>query len=161
MADIKPFRAYRPRPDMAEKVASPPYDVMNSAEARDMAEGNQYSFLHVVKPEIDLPEGIDLYSDDVYAKGADNLRALINDGVLIRESDPAFYLYEQQMGDHVQIGIVAGASVEEYKNDKIKKHELTRKKKEDDRTRHVESLNANTGPVFLTYHAKKEIDSLV
>jgi len=161
MADIKPFRAYRPRPDMAENVASPPYDVMNSAEARDMAEGNQYSFLHVVKPEIDLPEGIDLYSDDVYAKGADNLRALINDGVLIRESDPAFYLYEQQMGDHVQIGIVAGASVEEYKNDKIKKHELTRKKKEDDRTRHVESLNANTGPVFLTYHAKKEIDSLV
>ena len=146
---------------MAEKVASPPYDVLNSAEARDMAQGNPYSFLHVVKPEIDLPEGTDLYSDDVYGKGAENLRKLINDGILIRESDPSFYLYEQQMGEHVQIGIVAGASVDEYKNDKIKKHELTRKKKEDDRTRHVESLNANTGPVFLTYHASEEIDSLV
>ena len=161
MADIQPFRAYRPRPDMAEKVASPPYDVLNSDEARELAEGNPYSFLHVVKPEIDLSRGIDLYSDEVYKKGAENLRALIHDGILIRESDPAFYLYEQQMGDHIQIGIVAGASVDEYKNDRIKKHELTRKKKEDDRTRHVESLNANTGPVFLTYQAQTDIDDLV
>lgn len=160
MAKVKPFRAFRPRPDVAEKVASPPYDVLNSAEARVMAEGNPYSFLHVVKPEIDLPEGTDLYSDAVYDKGSENLQKLIEEGALVREARPAFYLYQQQMGDHVQIGLVVGASVDEYEKDLIRKHELTRKKKEDDRTRHVESLNANTGPVFLTYKARKEIDEL-
>jgi uncharacterized protein (DUF1015 family) len=161
MANIKPFRAYRPRPELAEKIASPPYDVLTSSEARVMAEGNPLSFLHVVKPEIDLPENTDLYADEVYAKGAENLRRLITENALVQEEQPAFYLYEQQMGDHVQIGVVAGASVDEYEQDLIKKHELTRRKKEDDRTRHVESLNANTGPVFLTYKASKEIDGIV
>lgn len=161
MALIKPFRAWRPRPDKAERVASPPYDVLNSDEAREMAAGNPVSFLHVVKPEIDLEPGIDLYSDAVYAKGAENLQRLKDDGVLVREERPALYLYRQKMGDHIQTGLVTGASIDEYEADLIKKHEHTRPKKENDRTRHVEALNANTGPVFLTYRAKPEIDALV
>ncbi len=161
MALIKPFRAWRPRPDQAELVASPPYDVLSSEEAREMAKTNPVSFLHVVKPEIDLDPGTDLYSDAVYAKGAENLARLKDDGVLIREERPALYLYRQRMGDHVQTGLVTGASIDEYEADLIKKHEHTRQKKEDDRTRHVEALDANTGPVFLTYRARPEIDALV
>jgi uncharacterized protein (DUF1015 family) len=161
MAHIEPFRAYRPRPDVAEKVASPPYDVLSSDEARTMVEGNPLSFLHVVKPEIDLPVGTDPYAATVYAKGAENLKRLISEGVLHQEERPALYLYRQVMGEHVQTGLVAGASVDEYEADKIKKHEHTRPKKEDDRTRHIDALDANTGPVFLTYRAKPEIDKLV
>ncbi len=161
MARLEPFRAWRPAPGLAERVASPPYDVLSTEEARRMAEGNPHSFLHVVKPEIDLPAGTDLYSPQVYATGAENLRRLIDEGVLIREERPAFYLYRQRMGDHVQTGVVAGASVDEYEADLIKKHEHTRRAKEDDRTRHVEALNANTGPVFLAYKAREEIDRLV
>lgn len=161
MARIEPFRAWRPRPDVAERVASPPYDVLSSDEARDMARHNPLSFLHVVKPEIDLAPDVDLYSDPVYAKGAENLDKLKADGVLVREAWPAFYLYRQRMGDHVQTGLVTGASIDEYEADLIKKHEHTRPKKEDDRTRHVEALNANTGPVFLTYKARPEINVLV
>lgn len=161
MARIEAFRALRPRPDVAAQVASPPYDVLNSAEAREMARGNPISFLHVNKPEIDLPEDIDPYDDAVYAKGAENLARLVDDGVLLREARPALYLYRQVMGDHVQTGLVAGASVEEYENDLIKKHEFTRPKKEDDRTRHVDALDANTGPVFLTYRASDEVDAIV
>ncbi len=161
MARLEPFRAWRPALGLAERVASPPYDVLSTEEARRMAEGNPHSFLHVVKPEIDLPEGTDLYSPEVYATGAENLRRLVDEGVLIREERPAFYLYRQRMGDHVQTGVVAGASVDEYEADLIKKHEHTRRAKEDDRTRHVEALNANTGPVFLAYKARKEIDRLV
>jgi uncharacterized protein (DUF1015 family) len=146
---------------MAEKVASPPYDVLNSDEAREMAADSPLSFLHVVKPEIDLDPDIDLYSDAVYAKGAENLQRLKDEGVLIREAAPALYLYRQIMGDHVQTGLVTGASIDEYEADLIKKHEHTRPKKEDDRTRHVEALDANTGPVFLTYKARPEIDVLV
>ncbi len=126
-----------------------------------MAAGNPISFLHVNKPEIDLPEGVDPYDDAVYAKGAENLRRLVDDGILIREERPAFYLYRQVMGDHSQIGLVVGASVDEYEAGLIKKHEFTRRKKEDDRTRHVDALDANTGPVFLTYRARPEIDRLV
>jgi uncharacterized protein (DUF1015 family) len=161
MARIEPFRAWRPRPEKAELVASPPYDVLNSEEAREMAAANPVSFLHVVKPEIDLEPGIDLYSDPVYAKGAENLKMLKEEGVLIREARPALYLYRQRMGDHVQTGLVTGASIDEYEVDLIKKHEYTRPKKEDDRTRHVEALDANTGPVFLTYRARPGIDALV
>jgi len=161
MARIKPFRAWRPKAGLAERVASPPYDVLSSDEARRMAAENPVSFLHVVKPEIDLPPETDQYAPQVYAKGAANLRDLINGGVLIREKSRALYLYRQQMGDHVQTGVVAGASVDEYEADLIKKHENTRRVKEDDRTRHIEATNANTGPVFLTYHARPEIDRLV
>jgi uncharacterized protein (DUF1015 family) len=161
MAQLKPFRAWRPRPDVCAQVASPPYDVLSSAEARDMASENPLSFLHVVKPEIDLEPGTDVYAPEVYATGAANLKRLIHDGALIREEKPALYLYRQRMGDHVQTGLVAGASVDEYEADLIKKHEHTRPVKEDDRTRHIDALDANTGPVFLTYKARPEIDALV
>ncbi|NOZ78304.1 MAG: DUF1015 domain-containing protein [Acidobacteria bacterium] len=161
MSRIEPFRAFRPAPGFVEKVASPPYDVLTSGEARALAQENPVSFLRVVKPEIDMPVGTDPYGPDVYAKGAANLRRLIDQGVLIREERPAFYLYRQRMGDHVQTGVVAGASVDEYENGRIKKHENTRRVKEDDRTRHIEATNANTGPVFLTYRANKAIDGLV
>jgi len=161
MARVEPFRGWRPRPDVCAQVAGPPYDVVSSAEAREMAADNPLSFLHVVKPEIDLEPGVDLYAPEVYAKGAENLRRLVDEGVLLREQSPAFYLYRQRMGEHVQTGLVAGASVDEYEADLIKKHEHTRRVKEDDRTRHVDTLDANTGPIFLTYRARPEIDRLV
>ena len=161
MAKLNPFRAWRPRPDVCAEVASPPYDVLSSAEAREMAAENPLSFLHVVKPEIDLDPGTDVYAPEVYATGAANLGRLVDDGALIREERPALYLYRQRMGDHVQTGLVAGASVDEYEADLIKKHEHTRPVKEDDRTRHIDTLNANTGPVFLTYKARPEINALV
>ncbi len=161
MARIEPFRAWRPRPDVASQVASPPYDVLNTEEAREMAADNPLSFLHVVKPEIDLAPGTDHYAPEVYAKGAENLRRLVADEALIREQTPALYLYRQHMGDHVQTGVVAGASVDEYEADLIKKHEHTRPVKEDDRTRHIDALNANAGPVFLTYPARPSIDALI
>jgi len=161
MARVEPFRAWRPRRDLAAQVASPPYDVLNSHEAREMAEGNQVSFLHVIKPEIDLPPEISPHDPQVYERGAASLRSLIEKGVLIREDSPALYAYRQRMGDHVQTGVVASASVDEYENQRIKKHEHTRPDKEDDRTRHVNALNANTGPVFLTYPASAAIDQRV
>jgi uncharacterized protein (DUF1015 family) len=161
MAKLKPFRAWRPRPEICAEVASPPYDVLSSSEAREMAANNPLSFLHVVKPEIDLEPGTDVYAPEVYAAGAANLRRLMDDGTLIQEESPALYLYRQRMGDHVQTGLVAGASVDEYEADLIKKHEHTRPVKEDDRTRHIDALDANTGPVFLTYKAMPEIDALV
>ncbi|MCD4652686.1 DUF1015 family protein [bacterium] len=161
MSKIQAFRAYRPAPGLEEKVASPPYDVMNSAEARKMTEGKPHSFLHVIKPEIDLPENIDLYSDQVYATARANFVKMIDNSWLVREEVPALYLYRQIMNGHSQIGIVAGASVKEYENNLIKKHEFTRKKKEDDRTRHVAEVNANAGPVFLTYRSQAAIDAKV
>ncbi|MDH3815954.1 MAG: DUF1015 family protein [Acidobacteriota bacterium] len=161
MAKLKPFKAWRPRPDVCAEVASPPYDVLSSDEAREMAASNPLSFLHVVKPEIDLAPGTDVYAPEVYQTGAANLRRLVDDGALIREEVPALYLYRQRMGAHVQTGLVAGASVDEYEADLIKKHEHTRPVKEDDRTRHIDALDANTGPVFLTYKARPEIDALV
>lgn len=161
MATIKPFRAWRPRPELAASIASPPYDVLSSDEARDMAGDNPSSFLHVVKPEIDLPRETGIYDPIVYAKGAENLKRLVDEGLLLREERASLYLYRQQMGDHIQTGVVAGASVDEYEADLIKKHENTRRVKEDDRTRHVDALDANTGPVFLTYKATSLIDSLV
>jgi uncharacterized protein (DUF1015 family) len=161
MIDIKPFKGLRPRKEYADKVASPPYDVINSQEAREMAKDNEYSFLHVVKPEIDLPEDISLYDDRVYQKGKENLDKLVNKGIMFQEDKPCFYIYSQKMGNHVQYGLVAGASVEDYDANLIKKHEYTRKVKEEDRTKHVKTLNANTGPVFLTYKDNKVIDNVV
>lgn len=151
MIKIMPFKALRPNKKYAEKVASPPYDVINSKEARKLAEGDEFTFLHVVKPEIDLDENISLYDDKVYAKGRENLDKMKEKGIMIQESKPCFYVYSQKMGDHIQYGLVAGASVDDYDANRIKKHEYTRKDKEEDRTKHVETLNANTGPVFLTY----------
>ena len=161
MSVILPFRGYRPSPAYASEVPAPPYDVLDSKEARAMAEGHPHSFLHINKPEIDLPESVDLYSDAVYAMGRENLERFIREGVLVREAKPALYVYRQRMGNHVQTGVVAAASVDEYQADLIKKHEFTRRDKEDDRTRHTDELNANTGPVFLTYPARAEIDRLI
>ncbi len=161
MATIKPFAALRPKPELAARVCELPYDVMSSEEARDMAAGNPLSFLHVSKPEIDLAPGTDLYSPAVYAKGRENFQKLIADDVLRQDPAPRFYLYRQIMGAHQQIGLVAAASCEEYLKGIIKKHELTRIDKEDDRVRHIETLNSQTGPVFLTYRAVPAIDALV
>jgi len=160
MARIEPFRGLRPRPDLAAKVASPPYDVLNSAEARAMADGNPHSFLHVVKPEIDLPVGTDLYADEVYAKARENLRRMREDNVLIQDDEPCFYLYRQLWKGHEQVGLVAGASARDYLDDVIRKHELTREQKETDRMRHIQTLNANTGPVFLTFKQRADVDAL-
>mgnify|MGYP001403004668 CR=1 FL=1 len=161
MANVRPFRAYRPPRAFAERVACPPYDVLNTEEAREMARGNELSFLHVNKPEIDFPPDHDPYAPDVYERGRENLARLISEGVLVRDASPCFYIYRQKMGDHVQTGLVAGASVAEYEDDRIKKHEFTRPDKEDDRTRHIDVLNANDEPVFLTYYARPGIDALI
>jgi len=161
MASLKPFAALRPRPDQAEKICELPYDVMSSGEARKIAASNPLSFLHVSKPEIDLAPGADPYSTEVYQKGKENFLRLIANGALKQDAQPAFYLYRQVMGEHSQIGLVAVASCEEYLKGNIRKHELTRPDKEDDRVRHIEALNSQTGPVFLTYRAVPSLDELV
>ncbi|QHI68078.1 DUF1015 domain-containing protein [Tichowtungia aerotolerans] len=158
---INPFKAWRPAPEKAGDVASVPYDVVNTKQAAALAEGNPDSFLHVVRAEIDLPDGTDLYSNAVYAKANENLQRMMADGTLIREEAPSFYLYSQQMGDHLQYGIVAGCHIEDYENGLIKIHEKTRKIKEQDRTRYVDELNANTGPVFLTCKDSDIVGSLM
>ena len=161
MPYIKPFRGVRPRRDIVHLVAAPPYDVLSSDEAREMAKDNPYSFLHVGKPEIDLPPGTDLYSDAVYAKGKENYERFLQEGVIAPDPRECFYIYKQVWGDHVQTGLVAAASCRDYLDDLIKKHELTRPDKENDRMRHIETLNAQTGPVFLTYRASEAIDAIV
>ena len=161
MAVIRPFRALRPQADRAEQVASVPYDVVNTEEARALAAGNPLSFLHVSRPEIDLPPGTDIYSDAVYRKAVENFEKLIAECPLEKETEPSLYLYRLIMGDHEQIGIVAACSIDEYDNSTIRKHERTRRDKEDDRTRHMLMLRAQTGPVFLTYRGRTEIDERV
>lgn len=161
MATIKPFSALRPKPELAAQICELPYDVMSSDEARQMAAGNPLSFLHVSKPEIDLPPDTDVYSAEVYAKGRENFKKLIADGALQQDAQPAFYLYRQIMGNHAQVGLVAAASCAEYLGGIIKKHEFTRPDKEDDRVRHIEALDAQTGPVFLTYRASPALDEFV
>ncbi len=151
MARIEPFKGLRPKKDIAHQVASPPYDVLNSQEAKIITSSNPLSFLRITKPEVDLADDIDLYSKEVYQKAQENLNQFIKDEILIQDQKKCFYVYKQIWGDHVQIGLVAGASVKDYQEDKIKKHEFTRPDKEKDRMTHIEALNANTGPVFLTY----------
>ena len=160
MAVIHPFSALRPPPEKARQVSSVPYDVVNSEEAAALAAGNPLSFLHVSRPEIDLPDGTDLYSDAVYRKALENFQKLIADCPLQTEEVPSLYLYRLIMGEHEQVGLVACCSVDEYDQDLIRKHERTRRDKEDDRTRHMMVLQAQTGPVFLTYRARPEIDNM-
>lgn len=160
MATVKPFRGYRPTAHV-EQLACPPYDVINSQEAREMAAGNALSFLHVEKPEIDLPESVDLYDAQVYAKGKENLEKFIADGTLKQDEKPCFYIYAQTMNGRTQYGLVAAVSAEEYDQAIIRRHELTRKDKEEDRTRHVDTLSATTGPVFLTYPDQPEMNQKV
>lgn len=161
MAVIRAFKGIRPTSELADKVAALPYDVMNSEEAREMTKGDPYSFLHVDKPEIDLDKSIDLYDKRVYEKARENLDKMINDGILVEDGKPNLYIYRQVMDGRVQTGIVACASVDEYINNIIKKHEHTRADKEQDRINHVDYCNSNTGPIFLTYKAKKEISDIV
>jgi uncharacterized protein (DUF1015 family) len=160
MAHIRPFAALRPKPLLANKICELPYDVMSSSEAREIARGNPLSFLHVSKPEIDLPENIDPYDERVYAKGKENLSRMIGDGSLVQDPQPSYYFYRQIMGSHAQTGLVAVASCEDYLKGIIKKHELTRPDKEDDRVRHIETLDSQTGPVFLVYRAVPQIDEI-
>jgi uncharacterized protein (DUF1015 family) len=161
MASIFPFAALRPTPQAAAAVASVPYDVVNTDEARALAAGNPLSFLHVSRAEIDLPPGTDPYSDAVYERATENFHDLRSRAPLVEEDVATFYVYELQMGEHVQTGIAACFSIDEYDNDLIKKHEKTRPDKEDDRTRHMLAISAQTGPVFLTYTASAAVDAVV
>ncbi len=156
---IKAFAAVRPLPERAAAVAAVPYDVVDTDEARDLAANNPDSFLHVSRPEIDLPETVDIHDDAVYAQGAHAFAELQARGVLLRENTPCLYIYRQVMGTHSQSGVVACCHIEDYAKDIIRKHEKTRKDKEDDRTRHCLELNANSGPVFLTYRETETLDT--
>jgi uncharacterized protein (DUF1015 family) len=155
---VKAFAGLRPVTARAADVVAPPYDVVSEAEARALAEGRPYSFLHVSRPEIDLPPGTDPYAPAVYAKAAANLAAMVGAGVLARDRTPCFYVYRLTMGTHVQTGLVGAASVAAYDAGRIKKHEFTRPVKEDDRVRQIDALNAQTGPVFLVYRSEATID---
>lgn len=161
MAYFKPFKAVRPNKEYADKVAALPYDVMNSAEARKMVEGNPYSFLHVDKAEIDLPEDTYLYDKIVYEKAAENLQKLVSDGICKKDSAPCFFIYRQIMNGRSQTGLVGCASIDDYINNIIKKHELTRADKEQDRINHVDTCNANTGPIFLTYKNGDAVKAII
>lgn len=161
MSIIRPFKGYRPKQDLCSKVAALPYDVMTSEEARKMVKDNPYSFLHIDKAEIDLPPEIDHYSDVVYQKAKDNLWNMIEKGIYIQDKKPVLYIYQLTMKCKSQTGLVACTSIDEYIENKIKKHELTRADKEEDRIRHVDTCNANTGPIFLTYKNKTSIDGII
>jgi uncharacterized protein (DUF1015 family) len=161
MAILRKFKAWRPKEGFGQDVASYPYDVLSSEEARNLAQDNPYSFLHVVKPEIDLPVGTDLYSQPVYDKAKENFTRFIQEGILIQDKKPYLYIYRQTMDGREQYGIVGCVSVEDYDSDVIKKHEHTRPVKERDRIKHVDITNANAGPIFLTYKARETINSLV
>lgn len=158
MAKIRPFKAVRPAQEKAHLIAALPYDVMNSEEAREMVKDNPISFLHVDKSEIDLPVGTNLYDESVYQKAKENLYNLIKDGHLIQDEKPCLYLYQQIMDGRAQTGLVCCASVEEYEKDLIKKHEHTRAEKEADRIKHVDTTDAHTGPIFLTYRSLQSVE---
>jgi uncharacterized protein (DUF1015 family) len=161
MAQIRPFKALRPQQNIAEKVAARPYDVLNSAEAKEEAKGNPYSFLHITKAEIDLPDGTDLHSQAVYDKAKENLQKFIQDGTIFNEDKPCYYIYQLIMNGRSQTGLVCVSSVEDYFNDVIKRHEFTRPEKEKDRIDHMKTIGAQTGNVFLAYNNVIEIDSII
>ncbi|HSS44571.1 MAG TPA: DUF1015 domain-containing protein, partial [Thermoanaerobaculia bacterium] len=161
MATIRPFRALRPPADRAAAVSAVPYDVVSTAEARDLARGNPWSFLHVSRAEIDLSDGTDAYADAVYRKAAENFERLKREAPLSREDTPLLYAYRQSQRDHEQTGLAGSFSLDEYDTDVIRKHEKTRRDKEDDRTRHMVTLRAQTGPVLLTYRDRAGIDELI
>lgn len=161
MAIIKPFKGLRPASGLAAKVATLPYDVMNTAEARAMAAGNPYSFLHVSRAEIDLPEGIDVHSPEVYKKAKENFDSLIKNGTLVQDNTSNLYVYAQTMNGRRQIGLVACSSIDDYFNDIIKKHEYTRPEKELDRIEHMQAVQAHVGPIFLTYPAHAGVKAII
>ena len=161
MSLVRPFSALRPAPGRDAEVIAPPYDVLNTAEARVLAEGRPWSFLHISKPEIDLPPATDPYAPEVYAKAAENLKKMLDVGVLRQDDAPYYYAYRLIMGEHVQVGLVAAASVADYDTNRIRKHEFTRPDKEDDRVRQIDALNAQTGPVLLAYPQAPEVDAIL
>lgn len=161
MATFKSFKALRPKPEFAKDIASRPYDVLNAAEAKDEAEGNNLSFLRVIKPEIELPEEIDPYDQKVYDRGLENLKKLTSKGYLIKEQKASYYVYRLTMEGREQTGIVGCCDYQEYYDGRIKKHELTRTAKENDRVRHVETQNANAEPVFFSYRGVQNINLLI
>ena len=161
MAVFRPFKAVRPLPAFASKVAALPYDVMNSKEAAEMVKGNPYSFLHVDKAEIDLPEGTDLYSEQVYLKAKENLDRLVSENICAQDGNARFYIYRQIMNGRSQTGLAGCVSIDDYINNIIKKHELTRADKEADRINHVDYCDANTGPIFLTYRPQSEVATIL
>jgi uncharacterized protein (DUF1015 family) len=158
---IRPFAGLRPAPSRAAEVAAPPYDVLSTDEARARSKGKPWSFLHISKPEIDLPVGTDPYAAEVYAKAAENLDKMLAAGVLVRDAAPCYYVYRLIMGGHSQTGLVAAASVADYNTNRIRKHEFTRPDKEDDRVRQIDALNAQTGPVLLAYPAAPQVDAIL
>jgi uncharacterized protein (DUF1015 family) len=158
---VRPFKALRPAPGRAAEVLAPPYDVLTTEEARTRAAGKPWSFLHVSKPEIDLPPGTDPHSPAVYARGTENLDRMVGAGVLVRDAVPCYYAYRLAVGDHVQTGVAVAASIEAYEANRIRKHELTRPDKEDDRTHHMDALDAQTGPVLAAYPAAPELDAIL
>ena len=158
---IRPFAGLRPTPEYAAQVAAPPYDVLSTEEARGEAQGKPWSFLHISKPEIDLPEGTDPYSPPVYARAAENMQRMLERGVLKRDGKPCYYAYRMVMNGHAQTGLVAAGSVADYDAQRIRRHELTRPDKEDDRVRQIEALNAQTGPVLLAYPTAPGVDAIL
>ncbi len=161
MAVVRPFKALRPRKDLVEQVASLPYDVMNRPEAKQMAAGNPNTFLHVVRPEIDVPDDMEMYDPKVYQTARKNLDKFQQDGILVQDETPLFYIYRQLMWGRVQTGIVACTSIDDYMNDVIKKHEFTRPVKEQDRINNFDYCDANTAPIFLTYRKNDQINAIV
>jgi uncharacterized protein (DUF1015 family) len=158
---IHPFAGLRPAAGRAEDVVAPPYDVLSTAEARVRAAGRPWSFLHISKPEIDLPEDTDPHASEVYEQAASNLNNMLQQGILVRDPGPCYYVYRLVMGEHRQTGLVAGASVAAYNSNRIRKHEFTRPDKEDDRVRQIEALNAQTGPVLLACESQADVDALL
>lgn len=161
MASISPFRALRPQPELARQVGSRPYDVMNSQEAREEANGNACSFLHITKSEIDLPPAVDTHSQQVYETAKENLENFKQQGILFREQKPCYYIYQLIMNGRAQTGLVCASSVDDYEKDIIKKHEFTRPEKEQDRINHIKTTGAQTGNVFLAYRNEAEIDNII
>jgi len=160
--DIKPFKGYRQRKkELVEEIASPPYDVISSSEAREEVKQHPLSFLHVVKPEVDLPEDIDTHSEEVYKKGKENLHKMIEWGMFAQDETESYYIYAQTMNDRIQYGIMGCANVDDYMHDVIKKHELTRPDKEEDRMQHVRVTNFNAEPVFFAYKDNDELEKIV
>ena len=158
---IRPFAGLRPAAGRAEDVVAPPYDVLSTAEARARAAGRPWSFLHISKPEIDLPEDTDPHAPEVYEQAATNLKNMLQVGILVRDPEPCYYVYRLVMGEHRQTGLVAGASIAAYNSNQIRKHEFTRPDKEDDRVHQIEALNAQTGPVLLTCESQADVDALL
>lgn len=158
---IRPFAAVRPRPDLAARICAPPYDVVSTEEARRLAAGNPWSFLRVSRPEIEFPDGTDPHAPEVYERGRERFEGLLRQGALFRDESPSYYVYRLRSGSHVQVGLVAVARCEAYLAGSIRRHELTRPDKEDDRTRHIEVLNAQTGPAYLIYRAVPALDEFL